>query len=134
MKYKHSINFYKKRYKEIKRFAKEKGIDNPYHNLSDFVFDYNYIQAEGSKNVMYDLKYDIQYDTKRETARAEMKVLKELKLDKGVKIKDLKKMSTQEFASIYQDKIEEQYWSMRSDGMSSVSAKAFISTYWFGSK
>lgn len=134
MKYKHNEKFYRQRYKEIINFTKEKGIANPYKNINDFIFDYNDIQASGSKRVMYDLKYSLQYDTSREVARAEMRVLKELKLDKGVKIRDLKKMSTIEFASIYQDKIEDQYWSMRSQGLSSVQAKAFISNYWFGSK
>lgn len=133
MKYKHSERYYREKYSEIVKFAKEKGINNPYKNLNEFRMDYNDIKDSGSKNVMYEMKYNLQYDTSIKTARQELGILKELGLEKGVKLKDLKKMSTQDFAAKYQEQIEDEYWQLRNSGVSASKAKFLISTYWFGS-
>lgn len=47
--------------------------------------------------------------------------------------RDLKKMSTKEFAEANKDLLREAYHKAKADGMNSKDAKAYVSTTWFGS-
>ena len=69
----------------------------------------------------------------KETALAEYKALKQTGVE-GIKFRDLKLMTTTEFAAAHETDILDMYREKRSQGLSGDQAGAFISLYWFGSE
>lgn len=127
---KHSIDFFKEKYLEIIDYTMEKGIENPYHSLDQFIQDYEYLREEGSKNVMKDIKYYTQYEVSYNTARAMLKKTKEF--GGPEKFKELKRMTTQEFAAKYIDELraaQKEAKSIYGDAYA-----GYIGVMWFGSE
>lgn len=127
---KHSIDFFKEKYLEIIDYTMEKGIENPYHSLDQFVQDYEYLRESGSKNVMKDIKYYTQYEVSYNTARAMLQKTREF--GGPEKFKDLKGMTTQEFAAKYIDELraaQKEAKSIYGDAYA-----GYIGVMWFGSE
>ena len=123
----HSTDFYVQKYKEIKGYILDKGLDDPYSNLTDFINDYESMRREGSKNVMKDLKYFSQHETSYKTARAMLAKAREFGSD--LKLEDLKDMSTREFAELYYDQIKAEMKGFKT----SSAAAMYIGRTWYGS-
>ena len=134
---KHSTDFYVEKYKELKGYILDKGLEDPYRNLTDFINDYESLRVDGSKNVMKDLKYFSQYETSYKTARAMLAVSKDLGGD--FKLKDLKKMSTRAFAEKYEEEIKEAQRNARAmfgeerDEQNRLKWVAYVGREWYGS-
>lgn len=127
---KHSRDFYVKRYAEMKDYMAEKGIEDPYSgSLNRFISDYETMKDEGSKNVMKDLRYFAQYETSYQTARAMLHKVREF--GGGEKLKDLKSMSTRDFAERYLDELKAAQ--KEAESMFGRDYKAMIGIWWFGS-
>lgn len=130
MKYKHTKKFYDTRYavyqKEVSR------IGGYALKKNEFISGYNALSGE-SKNVMKDLVYGSKYGTTFKTAMAEYKALKRAGI-KGVKLEDLKLITTQDFADAYSVQLSAAYRDLRSKGMAGKDAAFIISQQWFGSK
>lgn len=127
---KHSIDFFKEKYLEIIDYTMEKGIENPYHSLDQFVQDYEYLRESGSKNVMKDIKYYTQYEVSYNTARAMLQKTREF--GGPEKFKELKGMTTQEFAAKYIDELraaQKEAKSIYGDAYA-----GYIGVMWFGSE
>ena len=128
----HSTDFYVEKYKEIKGYILDKGLDDPYSNLTDFINDYESMRKEGSKNVMKDLKYFAQYETSYQTARSMLAKSKELGGD--FKLKELKSMTTRDFAERYKDEIKAAYREAETMFGSAKAAALYIGRIWYGSE
>lgn len=129
MKYKHSKEFYDKRYATYKKeVAKIGGFAL---KKSEFISSYNALAGE-SKNVMKDLVYGSRYGTAYNTALAEHRALKSV----GIKasLKELKTITTQDFADKYSAELANAYRAERNKGLTGKDAAAIISQQWFGSK
>lgn len=127
---KHSIDFFKEKYLEIINYTMENGIENPYHSLGQFVQDYEYLRESGSKNVMKEIKYYTQYEVSYNTARAMLQKTREF--GGPEKFKELKGMTTQEFAAKYIDELraaQKEAKSIYGDAYA-----GYIGVMWFGSE
>lgn len=127
---KHTREFYKEKYLEIIDYTMEKGIENPYHSLDQFVQDYEYLRESGSKNVMKDIKYYTQYEVSYNTARAMLQKTREF--GGPEKFKELKGMTTQEFAAKYIDELRAAQKEAKS--MFGDAYAGYIGVMWFGSE
>ena len=108
----------------------ERGIENPYHSLDQFIQDYEYLRESGSKNVMKDIKYYTEYEVSYATARAMLAKAREF--GGPEKLKELKGMKTQEFAAKYIDKLraaQKEAKSIYGDAYA-----GYIGVMWFGSE
>lgn len=128
----HSQEFYDKKFREIKQYAEDKGIEFPFKSKREFISTWNALKEDGVKQIDRSIKYSLQYSTDYKTALAEYRVSKELGLD--YTFRGLKKLTTTEFAEQNQDRIMDLYNTKKEEGMSAAQAGAFISTYWFGSE
>lgn len=128
---KHSTDFYVEKYKELKGYILDRGLEDPYRNLTDFINDYESIRASGSKRVMAELKYYAQYETSYQTARAMLAQTKEM--GDPMKLKELKSMSTRAFAEKYKDQIKAAYKEAETMFGSASAAALFIGRTWYGS-
>ena len=88
----------------------------------------------GVDNIERALKYDLKYETGYKTALGEHKALKELDIKNRPSFKEMKQMSTREFAERYEVDIMTMYNQKKSEGLSPIEAGKFISQYWFGSE
>lgn len=131
MKYTHSKKFFDKRYAKYKRDVKTIGGTI----LKKNAFKSAYLgQVEaGSKNPMRDLVYASRYSTSYGTALAEYQALKRAGI-KSVKLEELKKITTQDFADAYSAELSKAYRELRSQGITGKDASTIISAQWFGSK
>lgn len=129
---KHSDEFYKNKYQKLKEYARSKNIRNPYRSWRDFKSDYLEVLSTGDKKVMRTMKYNLEYNTDYKTALRAYQAAKEAGED--IKFRDVKKMTTQEFAHDHQDLIMRMYDQKKSEGMKASEAGEFISNYWFGSE
>lgn len=131
MKYKHSKKFFDDRYAKYKRDVKAIGGTI----LKKNAFKGAYIgQVEaGSKNPMRDLVYASKYSTSYGTALAEYQALKRAGI-KDVRLEELKKITTQDFAEAYSAELSRAYKDLRAKGVSGKDASTIISAQWFGSK
>lgn len=128
----HTKDYFERKYAELREFADTKGVEFPYSNLNEFISDYQDVSLS-SKNVMKDMKYNLQYETSYKTALTELRVLRGTG-DTETKLKELKQMSTRDFAEEHRDQIMADYNVFKKYAGSSSAAKAMISTYWFGSE
>lgn len=133
----HSALFWDRKYKELRRYASEKGIEFPFASQREFISDWTAIsqESEGSGEVMKEMKYGLQYATRYKTARAERKAL----MDAGIpeedmpSFRDLKTMSTREFAEKHKDTLMAYYNELKKT-KSAAQAADIISAEWFGSE
>ena len=136
--YKHTDKFYKKKYKDYLKYAKKEGIlwqaKASAPDLTSFKETYDAYREMGVDNIDRALKYDLKYETGYKTALSEVKALKELDLKNRPTFKELKEMSTREFAERYETDIMMMYNQKKLEGLSPVEAGKFISQYWFGSE
>ena len=129
MKYKHSQKFYDTRYATYK--AEVARIGGFALTKNEFTSGYNAL-AGSSKNPMKDLVYGSKYGTTYKTAVAEHRALKSVGI-KGVKLEDLKLMTTQDFADTYTVELNKAYRELRKKGATGKDAADIISQQWFGS-
>lgn len=127
---KHTREYYKEKYLEIIDYTMEKGIENPYHSLDQFVQDYEYLREAGSKNVMKEIKYYTQYEVSYNTARAMLQKTREF--GGPEKFKELKGMTTQEFAEKYIDELRAAQ--KEAKAMYGDAYAGYIGVMWFGSE
>ena len=127
---KHTTEYYKAKYREIVDYTMDKGIENPYHSLNQFIQDYEYIRESGAKNVMKEIKYYTQYEVSYDTARAMLQKTKEF--GGTEKFKELKGMSTREFAGKYIDQLRAAQKEARS--LYGDAYAGYIGVMWFGSE
>ena len=80
------------------------------------------------------MKYDTQFNTRLDTARSEFEFLKAANIDTDLKLKDLKKMTTQEFFQKFEDEIREFRKEMKTSGLNSYNANKLVAIHFFGSK
>lgn len=130
MKYKHTKKFYDTRYKVYKKEVAK--IGGYALKKNEFISGYNALSGE-SKNVMKDLVYGSKYGTTYKTAVAEYRALKSVGI-KGIKLEDLKLITTQDFADSYATQLSAAYRDLRSKGVTGKDAANIISQQWFGSK
>lgn len=127
---KHTKEYFKEKYREIIEYTMDKGIANPYHSLDQFISDYEELRQAGSKNVMKDIKYYSQYEVSYDTARAMLHQAREF--GGNEKLKELKGMTTREFAERYINELkaaQKEAKSMYGDAYST-----YIGVMWFGSE
>ncbi len=77
----HSVKFWNNKFRELKRYAREKGIDFPFGSKREFISDWTALSQElsdGKGEVMREMKYGLQYATKYKVARAERQALREI--------------------------------------------------------
>lgn len=129
MKYKHSQQFYNTRYNKYKATMKKLGIVPI--KKGAFISAYDSI-AEKSKNPMKDIVYSSQYGTAYNYALAEKKALAQI--GTKVKLEELKKMTTQEFADKYAIELYNARKALFAAGKSRSEVALLISQQWFGSK
>ena len=129
MKSQHSKSFYDTRYAEYKSRVMHSG--GFVLNRNSFESAYEALQGT-TKNVMKDLVYSAKYGTNYKTALAEFRALKSV----GIKssFKDLKVMTTQEFADTYVTELNKGYRDLKAKGITGKDAATIISQQWFGSK
>ena len=73
------------------------------------------------------MKYDTQFNTQLDTARSEFEFLKAANIETDLKLKDLKKMTTQEFYQKFEDEIREFRKEMKTSGLNSYNANMYTS-------
>ena len=136
---KHSTEFFEAKYLEIIDYTREKGIENPYHSLNQFISDYETLRKNGSKNVMKDMKYFTQHEVSYNTAKAMLQKVKEF--GGPEKFKELKDMKTQEFAAKYLDELkasQKEAYTMYGNSINPKTGKyeriEYIGVMWFGSE
>ena len=130
MAYNHSKKFYDKAY--AKYSAALKGTVGAIKlNKSAFKSAYDALKMEGDKNPARTLVYNSKYGTAYSTALAE----KRMAASMGVKVKleDLKKMTTQDFAAMYHSELRKTYDDLKARGISGKDASLLVSQMWFGS-
>ena len=133
MKYKHSAQFYNKRYGKYKAEMLKEGL-TPI-SKGAFVATYETIANDTknpSKNPMKDIIYSAKYQTTYNAAVAEKKALQKIGIK--VKLEDLKKITTHDFANQYASELSRAYRDLRSAGKTGKEAALLISQQWFGSK
>lgn len=130
MKYKHSREFYDSRYRIYKREVAR--IGGYALKKNEFISGYNALSGE-TKNVMKELIYGSKYGTKYKYAVAEYQALKSVGI-KGVKLEELKLITTQDFAEAYSTQLAKAYRDLRASGITGKDAGILISQQWFGSK
>lgn len=129
MKYKHTAKFYKTRYVKYKAAMKKLGIVPIKEGA--FISTYDSI-AEHSKTPMKDIIYSSQYGTAYNYALAEKKALSKAGIK--VKLEELKKMTTQEFADKYSTELYNARKALLAAGKTKSEVALLISQQWFGSK
>ena len=134
LKNKHTEEFYESRYKEYKQWLKDKKLENPFSSQSAFQVAWDDYRKKGSKNPLRQMKYDTQFNTRLDTARSEFEFLKAANIDTDLKLKDLKKMTTQEFFQKFEDEIREFRKEMKTSGLNSYNANRLVAMHFFGSK
>ena len=136
--YSHSEEFYDKKYKQLKEWAKEVGAEDVLEvhvkNKNKFIQFYETIKNKGYQNVDKALKYKLFYNTDYNTALAQYNIVKEVTGDEEVRLKDFKQMKHKEFVELYEDEINEYYASLTAKGLTSKEAQWYISRNFFGSK
>ena len=133
IKYKHSIIFYKEKFSKYKNMVEYYGGSSLFRNLNEFISSYNEMREDNEKRIVEQLAYQTIYSTDYKTALAEYKMLKKMDPNATVRLKELKTMDTEAFATKYQNEIMHAYRSYMKQGNSSKEAKALVSQYWFGS-
>lgn len=128
MKYKHSQKFYDTRYNKYRAEMKRLGLVPV--KKGAFISAYDSI-AEKSKNPMKDIIYSSQYGTAYKYALAEKRAL--ANIGTKVKLEDLKKMTTQEFADKYATELYNARRSLLAAGKHPSEVALLISQQWFGS-
>ncbi len=134
LKNKHTEEFYKDRYQEFKKWCKDKHLENPFSSQAAFQVAWYKNRKNGSKDPLRQIKYDTQFNTRLDTARSEFEFLKAANIDTDLKLKDLKKMTTQEFFDKFEDEIREFRKEMKTAGLNSYNANKLVAIHFFGSK
>lgn len=126
---KHTMEFYRQKYREYIEYTIIEGSNNRYNNLNEFISGYEYYRNKGVKNVMKELKYLSKHVTHYETARAMLKKAREFGDTR--KLKDFQDIRTYEFADQYIDELREEQKEAKS--MYGDSYIGYIGVDWFGS-
>jgi hypothetical protein len=128
MRYKHSKQFWSTRYNKYKDEMNRQGLTPV--KKGAFISTYEAL-APTSKNPMKDIIYSAKYGTAYKNALAEKKALEGVGIK--VKLEELKKMTTYDFADKYSKDLGRAYRAARAAGKSAKEAKLLISQQWFGS-
>lgn len=129
--YKHSKAFYDKAYREYSAAVTARGGVPLKRN--NFEAAWNLTKDRGAKNVHAALVDSTLFETSYGTARAELRVLRS-RGDTKTKLKDLRSMTTQDFAAMYRKDITATYNAAIAAGKTKKEARQVVSTFWFGSK
>lgn len=125
---KHTTKFYDKAYNKYK--AKVKASGGIALNKSTFRSAYDALKLEG-KQPMKELVYSSKYSTRYKTALAEYNIAKSM--GTPIKLDDLKRMTTQDFADLYAGELRKTYDDLKAKGITGKAAAAIVSNLWFGS-
>lgn len=129
-KYKHSEKFYDKAFDTYKKGVQK--IGGVAMTKNAFKSAYDAFKQQGATQPVKELIYGSRYGTKYKTALAEYKMVKSL----GIKatLKQLKELTTQDFAVNYAGELATAYADLTKKGKTGKEAKQIISQQWFGSK
>lgn len=126
----HTENFYKSRYNKYKKKVKSLGL-TPKYDYWQFSDIWDTLAAEGNKRVFDQIIYSERFSTGYKTALAELKIARWT--NTPVTLEQLKSMSTQDFAEMFKEYIDQTYNSWK-DRVGSKAAKLLVSQVYFGSK
>lgn len=133
----HTEGYFVDKYNEIKAYADEQGIEQPYKSLNSFINDYEYMRERGVKNIMKEIRYYAKHEVSYETARAMLAKAKEF--GGTEKLKDLKDMKTRVFVDKYLTQIKEAQaeaqtmFGAERDEQGRLKWVHYIGINWFGS-
>ena len=133
IKYKHSDIFYAEKYLQYKKKVMEYGGSSQFRDRNEFISTYNAMREDKEERIVDKLAYSSVYGTNYKTALAEYKMLKKMNPNTTVRLKELKTMNTEAFATKYYNEIMDEYRSYMKQGKSAGEAGKLISQYWFGS-
>lgn len=125
----HTMEYFEKKYQEIRQYAIDKGLEQPYNNINSFISDYEYMRLHGVKNITKEMKYYAQYEVSYDTARAMLSKAREF--GGTEKLKELKGMTTREFAGKYINELKAAQKEAK-DTYGDAYA-GYIGVMWFGS-
>lgn len=125
----HSKEFWKKKFAEYKAELKGTGV-KPI-TKRNFMLAWEKATDEGVTNKMKHIVYSTKYGTAYKYALAEKRALRGIGIN--VKLEELKKMDTQDFADRFRAEIDAAYNAEFARTGSKKAARELISTYWFGS-
>ena len=125
----HTMEYFEKKYQEIRQYAIDKGLEQPYHDINSFISDYEYMRLNGVKNITKEMKYYAQYEVSYDTARAMLAKAREF--GGTEKLKELKGMKTREFAAKYIDKLKAEQ--KEAKDIYGDAYTGYIGVMWFGS-
>lgn len=125
----HTMEYFEKKYQEIRQYATDKGLEQPYHDLYSFISDYEYMRLHGVKNITKEMKYYAQYEVSYDTARAMLSKAREF--GGSEKFKELKGMTTREFAEKYLNELKAAQ--QEAKDMYGDAYAGYIGVMWFGS-
>lgn len=127
----HSQEFYQKKFNELQAYATAKGLPFPFRSVRALQSTWIANQEAGTKNIDKTIKYNMQYSMNFKSALSAYKMAKKYK--KQMKLEDIKKLTTTEFAQMFQPEIENEYKNILKT-TTAKKAGEFISQNWFGSK
>lgn len=125
----HTMEYFEKKYQEIRQYAIDKGLEQPYHNINSFISDYEYMRLHGVKNITKEMKYYAQYEVSYDTARAMLAKAREY--GGKEKLKELKGMTTRTFAAKYINELKAEQ--NEAKDMYGDAYAGWIGVMWFGS-
>lgn len=125
----HTMEYFEKKYQEIRQYAIDKGLEQPYHDINSFISDYEYMRLHGVKNITKEMKYYAEYEVSYDTARAMLSKAREF--GGPEKFKELKGMKTREFAAKYIDELKAAQ--KEAKDMYGDAYTGYIGVMWFGS-
>lgn len=125
----HTMEYFEKKYQEIRQYAIDKGLEQPYNNINSFISDYEYMRLHGVKNITKEMKYYAEYEVSYDTARAMLAKAREF--GGTEKFKELKGMTTREFAGKYINELKAAQ--KEAKDMYGDAYTGYIGVMWFGS-
>lgn len=125
----HTMEYFEKKYQEIRQYAIDKGLEQPYNNINSFISDYEYMRLHGVKNITKEMKYYAEYEVSYDTARAMLSKAREF--GGTEKFKELKGMTTREFAEKYLNELKAAQ--KEAKDMYGDAYTGYIGVMWFGS-
>lgn len=125
----HSNYFYKSRYNKYMKEVRKMDLE-PKLNLSQFTSFWDVLANEGEKKIYQKILYSERYSTSYKTALAEVRAAR--MYGKKLSLNEAKRMTTQDFAKMFESEISSNYNAWKKQGGSNY-AKLAVSQYFFGS-
>lgn len=125
----HTMEYFERKYQEIRQYAIDNGLEQPYHDINSFISDYEYMRLHGVKNITKEMKYYAKYEVSYNTARAMLAKAREF--GGTEKLNELKGMTTRQFAGRYINELKAEQ--KEAKDMYGDAYTGYIGVMWFGS-